>query len=136
MSARIAARFAALPREGRAGLVTYLTCGDPDAATFARLLAGLPAAGADLVEIGMPFSDPMADGPAIQAAGLRALKAGMTLARTLAIVRGFRDARSGDADRADGLLQSDLPLWRAALSRRCESGRRRRPDRRRPAARA
>lgn len=87
---RIARRFAALAREGRAGLVTYLTCGDPDAATFARLLDGLPGAGADLVEIGMPFSDPMADGPAIQAASLRALGAGMTLARTLAHVRAFR----------------------------------------------
>ena len=88
---RITRRFAALGREGRAGLVTYFTCGDPDAATFATLLAGLPQAGADLVEIGMPFSDPMADGPAIQAASLRALRAGMTLGGTLAIVRAFRD---------------------------------------------
>jgi len=90
VSPRIEARFAALAREGRAGLVTYLTCGDPDAATFARLLAGLPEAGADLVEVGMPFSDPMADGPAIQAASLRALKSGMTLARTLETVAAFR----------------------------------------------
>ena len=87
---RIARRFAALASAERAGLVTYLTCGDPDGATFARLLAALPAAGADLIEVGMPFSDPMADGPAIQAAGLRALKAGMTLARTLGIIRDFR----------------------------------------------
>jgi len=87
---RIARRFAELAHEGRAGLVTYLACGDPDAETFARLLAGLPAAGADLIEVGMPFSDPMADGPAIQAASLRALKAGMTLKKTLAIVRAFR----------------------------------------------
>jgi tryptophan synthase alpha chain len=87
---RIAARFAELKQAGRAALVPYLTCGDPDAATFATLLAKLPGAGADLIEIGMPFSDPMADGPSIQAAGLRALKAGMTLAGTLAIVRGFR----------------------------------------------
>ncbi len=136
VSSRIAARFAALAREGRAGLVTYLTCGDPDAATFATLLAGLPAAGADLVEVGMPFSDPMADGPAIQAASLRALNAGMTLAGTLAIVARLPRARSGHADRAHGLLQSDLSLWRAALSRRCERRRRRRADRRRPAARA
>ena len=133
---RIAQRFAALKREGRAGLVTYLTCGDPDAATFAQMLAGLPQAGADLIEIGMPFSDPMADGPAIQAAGLRALKAGMTLAKTLAIVRGFRAKRRRDADRADGLLQPDLSLWRREIPRRCQGGRRRRADRRRSAARA
>jgi tryptophan synthase alpha chain len=87
---RIAARFAALKKEGRAGLIPYLTCGDPDGETFERLLAGLPEAGADLIEIGMPFSDPMADGPSIQAAGLRALRAGMTLAKTIAIVRRFR----------------------------------------------
>jgi tryptophan synthase alpha chain len=87
---RIEQRFAALKREGRAGLITYLTCGDPDAESFAQILAGLPQAGADLIEIGVPFSDPMADGPAIQAAGLRALKAGMTLAKVLTIVRGFR----------------------------------------------
>jgi tryptophan synthase alpha chain len=87
---RIEARFAALKREGRAGLITYLTCGDPDAESFAQILAGLPQAGADLIEVGVPFSDPMADGPAIQAAGLRALKAGMTLAKVLTIVRGFR----------------------------------------------
>ncbi|HWE76819.1 MAG TPA: tryptophan synthase subunit alpha [Stellaceae bacterium] len=87
---RIEARFAALKRDGRAGLITYLTCGDPDAESFAQLLAGLPQAGADLIEIGVPFSDPMADGPVIQAAGLRALKAGMTLTKVLATVRGFR----------------------------------------------
>ena len=62
---RIDARFAALKREGRAGLITYLTCGDPDTESFAQILAGLPQAGADLIEIGVPFSDPMADGPAI-----------------------------------------------------------------------
>ena len=88
---RIEKRFQALKAESRAGLVAYFTCGDPDGATFEKLLAALPAAGADLIEIGMPFSDPMADGPAIQAAGLRALKAGMTLAKTLAIVRRFRE---------------------------------------------
>jgi tryptophan synthase alpha chain len=87
---RIERRFAELKREGRAGLVTYLACGDPDAATFASLLARLPQAGADLIEIGMPFSDPMADGPSIQAAGLRALRAGMNLRKTLDIVRDFR----------------------------------------------
>jgi tryptophan synthase alpha chain len=87
---RIAKRFAALAAAGRAGLITYLTCGDPDGESFAKLLAALPEGGADLIEVGMPFSDPMADGPAIQAAGLRALKAGMTLARTLKIIRDFR----------------------------------------------
>ena len=87
---RLAARFAALKREGRAGLVTFTTAGDPDAATAAAILTGLPAAGADVIELGMPFSDPMADGPAVQAAGLRALKAGMTLEGTLALVRDFR----------------------------------------------
>jgi tryptophan synthase alpha chain len=87
---RIARRFAALKAAGRAGLIPYLTCGDPDAETFARLLAALPEAGADLIEVGMPFSDPMADGPAIQAASQRALSAGMTLAKTLDILRAFR----------------------------------------------
>jgi tryptophan synthase alpha chain len=87
---RIERRFAALRKEGRAGLVTYLTAGDPDPGTSARLFAGLAAAGADLIEIGMPFSDPMADGPVIQEAGQRALKQGMTLRRTLALVRELR----------------------------------------------
>ncbi len=89
---RIEKRFADLRRQGRAGLVTYLTAGDPDLQTSARLFSGLAAAGADLIEIGMPFSDPMADGPAIQAAGQRALKQGMTLRRTLALVRELRRA--------------------------------------------
>jgi len=87
---RIARRFAALKSENRAGLVTYIVAGDPDAAISLALLRGLPQAGADLIELGMPFSDPMADGPAIQAAGLRALKAGMTLRKTLDLVRRFR----------------------------------------------
>jgi tryptophan synthase alpha chain len=92
---RIERRFAALREEGRAGLVTYLTAGDPDPDTAARLFSGLAAAGADLIEIGMPFSDPMADGPLIQEAGQRALKQGMTLRRTLALVRELR--RGDDA---------------------------------------
>ena len=92
---RIERRFAALRGEGRAGLVAYLTAGDPDPETSAALFAGLPAAGADLIEIGMPFSDPMADGPAVQDAGQRALRAGMTLGGTLALVRGLR--RDDDA---------------------------------------
>ena len=89
---RIASRFAALRAEGRAGLVTYLTAGDPDPVASTRLFAGLPAAGADLIEIGMPFSDPMADGPVIQEAGQRALRQGMTLRRTLQMVRELRRA--------------------------------------------
>jgi len=87
---RIEERFAALKAEGRAGLVAYLTAGDPDLETSTRLFEGVAAAGADLIEIGMPFSDPMADGPLIQAAGMRALKAGMTLRKTLALVRHLR----------------------------------------------
>ena len=87
---RLERRFDQIKSESRGGLVTFITAGDPDAETSARLLAGLPEAGADVIEIGMPFSDPMADGPAIQASSLRALKAGMTLAKTLAMVRDFR----------------------------------------------
>jgi tryptophan synthase alpha chain len=87
---RIATRFAALRREGRPGLVSFVTAGDPDGATSQAILDGLPAAGADLIELGMPFTDPMADGPAIQASSLRALKSGMTLKKTLAMVAKFR----------------------------------------------
>lgn len=87
---RIAARFAALRREGRAGLIPFVESCDPDRATTEALLAGFPAAGADLIEIGMPFTDPMADGPTIQRAGQRGLKGGATLGVTLDIVRGFR----------------------------------------------
>jgi tryptophan synthase alpha chain len=87
---RIDKTFAALKREGRAGLVTFITAGDPDYETSLALLRGLPAAGADVIELGMPFSDPMADGPAIQASSLRALKAGQTMKKTLSLVREFR----------------------------------------------
>jgi tryptophan synthase alpha chain len=90
VSERIERRFAELRQAGRGGLITFLCAGDPDPATSAELIAGLPAAGADLIEIGMPFSDPMADGPAIQAGSLRALGAGMRLAGTLELVRGVR----------------------------------------------
>jgi tryptophan synthase alpha chain len=89
---RIERRFAELRQARRAGLVTYLTAGDPDPDTSARLFAGLAVAGADLIEIGMPFSDPMADGPVIQQAGQRALKQGMTLRGTLALVHKLRRA--------------------------------------------
>jgi tryptophan synthase alpha chain len=87
---RIDARFAELAREGRAGLVTFTMAGDPDTKTSLALLKALPKAGADVIELGMPFTDPMADGPAIQAGGLRALAAGQDMKKTLAMVRAFR----------------------------------------------
>jgi tryptophan synthase alpha chain len=90
VSGRIDARFAALAREGRAGLVTFVTSGDPDYDTSLAIAKALPKAGADLIELGMPFSDPMADGPAIQASSQRALKGGQTLKKALAMVRAFR----------------------------------------------
>jgi tryptophan synthase alpha chain len=92
---RIDRRFSALKEEGRAALVTFTMAGDPDHDTALAILKALPAAGADVIELGMPFTDPMADGPAIQAAGLRALKAGQDMKRTLALVRDFR--RGDDA---------------------------------------
>ncbi len=90
MTTRIDTRFAALKSEGRAALVTFVMAGDPDHATALEIIKALPKAGADLIEIGMPFTDPMADGPAIQAAGLRALAGGETLHSTIDIVRAFR----------------------------------------------
>ena len=90
MDTRISRRFAALKAEGRAGLVTFIMAGDPDRAASLDVLRALPTAGADVIELGMPFTDPMADGPAIQAAGLRALAAGMTLKATLDMVTAFR----------------------------------------------
>ena len=90
MSTRIDTRFAELKQQGRAAFVTFVMCGDPDLATSLAIIKALPKAGADIIEIGMPFTDPMADGPAIQAAGLRALKAGTTLKKTLEVVRDFR----------------------------------------------
>src|SRR5471030_179197 len=94
MTTRIDNRFAALRQEGRAALVTFVTAGDPDLATSLAILKALPGAGADLIEIGMPFTDPMADGPAIQASGLRALKGGQTMRRTLGLVADFRKENS------------------------------------------
>lgn len=90
MTTRIDKRFAALKAEGRAGLVTFLMAGDPDHQTSLAIISALPKAGADVLEIGMPFTDPMADGPAIQAAGLRALRGGETLKKTIDLVRQFR----------------------------------------------
>jgi len=90
VSARIAARFTELKKQGRAAFITFMMAGDPDPMTSLEIIKALPKAGSDIIEIGMPFTDPMADGPAIQAAGQRALKAGMTLRKTLAMVREFR----------------------------------------------
>jgi tryptophan synthase alpha chain len=92
MTTRIEARFAALKRAGRSALVTFVTAGDPDPATSLEILRALPPAGADVIELGMPFTDPMADGPAIQASSLRALKAGQDMGKTLALVARFREA--------------------------------------------
>jgi tryptophan synthase alpha chain len=90
MTTRIERRFAALKAEGRAALVTFTMAGDPDFDTSLAIAKALPKAGADVIELGMPFTDPMADGPAIQAAGLRALKAGQRMTKTLELVREFR----------------------------------------------
>ena len=95
MTTRIDRRFAELKKEGRPALVTFTMAGDPDCDTALAILKALPAAGADVIELGMPFTDPMADGPAIQAAGLRALKAGQDMKKTLSLVREFR--RGDDA---------------------------------------
>ena len=111
---RISDRFARLKAEGRAGLVTFVTAGDPDMARFDAILAGLPAAGADLIEIGMPFSDPMADGPAIQAAGLRSLQGGTKLAQILTAVSRFR---SQDLETPIVLMGYYNPVYRYGAER-------------------
>lgn len=90
MTTRIDTRFAELKKAGRSAFVTYVMAGDPDLTTSLDIVKALPKAGADVIELGIPFTDPMADGPTIQAAGLRALKGGMTLKKTLELVRGFR----------------------------------------------
>lgn len=90
MTTRIDTRFAELKKAGRSAFVTYVMAGDPDLTTSLNIVKALPEAGADVIELGIPFTDPMADGPSIQAAGLRALKNGMTLKKTLELVRGFR----------------------------------------------
>jgi tryptophan synthase alpha chain len=136
---RIAARFAWLRAQGRGALIPFLEAFDPDPATSLAILRGMPAAGADLIEIGMPFTDPMADGPTIQAAAMRGLRAGATIARTLAMVREFREGERDtpvvlmgylnpvlsygaerfciDASEAgvDGLIVVDLPTEEAQL---------------------
>jgi tryptophan synthase alpha chain len=108
MTTRIDRRFAALNAQRRAALVTFVMAGDPDAATSLAIVKALPGAGADVIEVGMPFTDPMADGPAIQAAGLRALRGGQTLRKTLALVRDFR---AGDADTPVVLMGYYNPIY-------------------------
>ncbi len=108
MTMRIERRFQALKAEGRPGLVTFTTAGDPDYETSLAIIKSLPKAGADLIEIGMPFSDPMADGPAIQASGQRALKAGQTLKKTLSMVRDFR---TGEPDTPVILMGYYNPIY-------------------------
>lgn len=108
MSTRIDARFADLKAKNRAALVTFVTAGDPDYKTSLKIIAGLPKAGADVIEFGMPFTDPMADGPAIQAAGLRALKAGQTLKKTLSLLSEFR---KGDATTPVVLMGYYNPIY-------------------------
>ena len=108
MTTRIDTRFAALKAEGRAALVTFVMAGDPDPSTALEIVKALPKAGADLIEIGMPFTDPMADGPAIQAAGLRALAAGETLHGTVDLVRAFR---AGDQETPIILMGYFNPIY-------------------------
>ena len=113
-SGRIARRFAELKAAARGGLVTFVTAGDPDYDTALALVKGLPGAGADVIELGMPFTDPMADGPAIQASSLRALKAGQNMKKTLALVRGFR---AGDADTPIVLMGYYNPIYQYGVDR-------------------
>ena len=108
MTTRIDTRFADLKKQGRSAFVTFLMAGDPDIETSLAIIKALPKAGADIIEIGMPFTDPMADGPAIQAGGLRALKAGMTLKKTLKLVRDFR---AGDATTPIVLMGYYNPIY-------------------------
>ena len=115
---RIDRRFAALAAEGRAGFVAYLMAGDPDRATSLDLLRGLPAAGADIIEVGFPFSDPWAEGPPIQKAAQRALKGGMTLAGTFDLIRGFREGDNDTPIVLMGYLNPIVNLGVEAFARR------------------
>ena len=114
MTTRLEARFARCRADGRAALVTYVMAGDPDPETSLAILNALPGAGADIVEFGLPFTDPMADGPAIQAAGLRALAAGQTTARTIDLVRRFRTA---DAETPVILMGYFNPIYQYGVPR-------------------
>ena len=114
MTTRIDRRFAALKEEGRSALVTFVTAGDPDYETSLKIMKGLPQAGADVIELGMPFTDPMADGPAIQAAGLRALRAGQTMKKTLKMVKAFRQ---GDDDTPVVLMGYYNPIYVYGVAR-------------------
>lgn len=111
---RIETRFAALKQEGRPGLVTFMMAGDPDTKTALEILKALPKAGADVIELGMPFTDPMADGPSVQAAGLRALNAGQTMTKTLATVRAFR---KGDSETPLVLMGYYNPIYVYGVAR-------------------
>jgi tryptophan synthase alpha chain len=111
---RIEARFAALKAKGRKAFVSFVMAGDPDAATCLEILKGLPAAGVDVIELGMPFTDPMADGPTIQLAGQRALEAGQTMDKTLAMVRAFRQ---GDAETPVVLMGYYNPIYSRGVDR-------------------
>ena len=108
MTTRIEKRFAELKDEGRAALVTFVMSGDPDYETSMAVIKALPKAGADVIELGMPFTDPMADGPSIQAAGVRALKGGQTLKKTLQMVREFR---KGEANTPIVLMGYYNPIY-------------------------
>ena len=123
MTTRLDKRFARLKAEARAGFITFITAGDPDFDTTLAILKGLPAAGADVIELGMPFTDPMADGPAIQASTQRALKAGASMMKTLELVRRFR---AGDNDTPIVLMGYYNPIYRMGvdlfLSRATEAG--------------
>ena len=123
---RIDATFAALRERGRKALIPYVTAGDPHADATAEIMLAMAEAGADVIELGVPFSDPMADGPVIQKASERALARGIGLAEVLAMVREFRAQRRDDAGRADGLCESDRALRHRALRRRRRKRRRRR----------
>ncbi len=120
MSERLAARFAACARDNRPALVTFTMAGDPDLETSQAILEALPGAGADVIELGMAFSDPMADGPGIQMAGQRALKGGQTLRRTLAMVRAFRQR---DADTPIVLMGYYNPIYHMGVPRFLDAAR-------------